>query len=907
MVQEASTAMAVATEVEVRETPPTAPRKVDAREVWPEDETEASRVLLAMAHRKKGRIPCELLVNHVLKITAGGDWPLRRGAMEAVLRRCTSVEEGRFVIEARWSRRDAVGDFTVRRKDGGARSHEARITCVDPLEASCDCDDYLRNSLGLCKHVLAVLHRRRVTPGTSKFRWTGVEAGRKLRVRWHPVRPLTGRGDWLERLEARAAPNVPIERAIPADLRGAMIACDGGTWTLSGDVLADPERRLAVIEGLLQGVEGRGERGRPTVHAEPAVRALLAHERARLDVRVRGRLDARAIRDALRSLKRRLYAYQAEGVETFLRGGRLLLADDMGLGKTAQAIAACHVLFTTGKVRRGIVLAPASLKSQWLREWQLFTDVPARVVEGGAADRERLWKTRERGFLIANYEQVLRDLALVHDLGPDLVVLDEAQRIKNWDTKTARCVKELRPRYRLVLTGTPMENRLDELASVVEWVDDLALEPKWRLVPWHATAVDGRSEVGGARHMDTLRQRLAGSVLRRVREEVLDQLPSRTDTTIPVEFTPDQQDAHDAFNRPIAALVRTARSRPLTKPEFLKLMRLLTMQRIVCDGLALFEFADMWPDLQKIARPTPDFLRTLASPKLLELREIVRQVVVEQGRKIVVFSQWRRMLELAHWATRDVLEDFGARAAFFTGHESQQQRTRNVVDLHDDPRARVLFLTDCGGVGLNLQRAASCCVNLELPWNPAVLEQRIGRIHRLGQSRPIDVYNLVSEGGIESRIATLVEDKRALFKGLFDGEGDEIRYEKSGTFMGKIEKLVAPEPAASVGDDAGDGEDGLEALVPEDDDGAVDGGPEEPEAAAPGESGAAAGAPVTQDDVPAEAGGPSGVPRSTDPFAGVTITRKPDGGLVLDARPEAAATLATLFEGFAKLLRTASV
>src|SRR6202043_182027 len=145
-------------------------------------------------------------------------------------------------------------------------------------------------------------------------------------------------------------------------------------------------------------------------------------------------------------------------------------------------------------------------------------------VDGTPADRQAFYETHRSGLFIINYEQLIRDLETIRRWAPDLVVLDEAQRIKNWATKTALSVKGLAPPYRLVLTGTPMENRLDELASIVEWVDDLALEPKWRLASWHTTPVDGRTEIGGARNLDTLRTRLATCMVRRVRHEVLTQL-----------------------------------------------------------------------------------------------------------------------------------------------------------------------------------------------------------------------------------------------------------------------------------------------------------------------------------------------------------------------------------------------
>ena len=248
----------------------------------------------------------------------------------------------------------------------------------------------------------------------------------------------------------------------------------------------------------------------------------------------------------------------------------------MGLGKTAQAVAACHALWRAGKVRRGLIVVPASLKSQWHREWLAFSDAPVEVVTGAPDDRKAAYRTRRRGFLIVNYEQTFRYLDLMLGCNPGIVVLDEAQRIKNWATKTAACVKQLRPAYRLVLTGTPMENRLEELASIMDWIDDRAIEPKWRLVPWHSVYADGSREVTGARNLDTLRHRLSHCMVRRRRHEILTQLPPRTDTNVSVELTPAQREEHDALNQPIAVLVNKARKRPLTQAEFLRPMSLLT-------------------------------------------------------------------------------------------------------------------------------------------------------------------------------------------------------------------------------------------------------------------------------------------------------------------------------------------
>ena len=156
------------------------------------------------------------------------------------------------------------------------------------------------------------------------------------------------------------------------------------------------------------------------------------------------------------------------------------------------------------------------------------------------------------------------------------------------------------------------------------------------------------------------------------------------------------------------------------------------------------------------------------------------------------------MLNLAHWAVSDLLGEQNLRAGFFTGAEGQRRRTQNIVEFHDDPGFRMLFTSDAGGVGLNLQRAANCVVNLELPWNPAVLEQRIGRIYRIGQKLPIDVYNLVCEYGIESRIAALVGSKQAFFKGLFDGDSDTVDFGQASNFLAKVQKLYEPAAVEAV-------------------------------------------------------------------------------------------------------------
>ncbi len=857
---------------------------------------ETLRQLRDLGCHRLGSISPDLIARKIIAMTLEADWSVRRAAVEAIARRYQfALRDGLTV-----TRRPAGGPLgtyaTARRvagrgrlRKGHERPYATVLSRLDPLEGSCDCADFLRGSLGVCKHLLTVIDTLAKKPPSKRASARLAQAPLETEaLTWNPALSITGPLDRLTGLRLRTRRGaVPAGWAKP---RGPAKTRDELPLAPDASALASLDRRVAMLRALSHA---------KSPPAEPAARALVAEELARGERLLDARVASRRALGHLRSLRRPLYPYQRAGVTRFLEAGRLLLADDMGLGKTTQAVAACHALHRAGAVRRGLLIVPAALKSQWISEWERTTDVPARVVEGTPQERAKQYRSLRSGFLVIGYEQLLKDFDHVQTLAPELVVLDEAQRIKNWATKSAAYVKALSPRYRLVLTGTPMENRLEELASVLDWVDDVALAPKWRLEPWHT--IDSGSGASGARNLDTLRARLAPCMLRRVRKEVLSQLPARTDTRVPVAMTPQQREEHDALSPQIAALSARGRSRPLTQAEFLRLMQLLTTQRMISNGLGQTRFDALWP-AYRVARPDDALLEGLFAPKLIELRRLVLELAVRQERKVVIFSQWRRMLTLAEWSLRDVLGDAGLRAVFFTGAESPRQRAKGIVELHDDPRVRVMLLSDAGGVGLNLQRAASACINLEIPWNPAVLEQRVGRIYRIGQKRPIDVYNLASEYGIEARIGDLVSNKRALFTGVFDGTSDAVQFEGASSFLADVEKLVAMPPrgqdsvaSGRAGGAAWDVEAGI-ASAGEGSVGNEANGQEAEGAADSIEATAPAATPVVS------GGGAYETPRPV--LGGIQTRRTREGGVVIEASPEAAAPLLAMFESMAAMLRS---
>ncbi|MCB9603702.1 MAG: DEAD/DEAH box helicase [Sandaracinus sp.] len=486
-----------------------------------------------------------------------------------------------------------------------------------------------------------------------------------------------------------------------------------------------------------------------------------------------------------RALAVRLRPYQIEGVLFAVREGRALLADDMGLGKTVQTIAAIVLLRALGEAHRTVVVCPASLKDQWRREVMRHApSLSVCVLEGSRRRRREAIRTREADVWVLNFATLRHDLGELRALDAALLVVDEAQRIKNWNTLTAKSVKALETTRVLALTGTPLENRLQELHSVMELLDRRALGPMWRLLPEHALGADADGKIVGVRGLELLRRRMGTRWLRRTKEEVLSELPERLDDVRYASMSDGQHAAHARHQQRAAHILR---KKVLLQADVLALMSELQSMRMICNGLALYLFAEVEPKLDSWS--VEKLLAEYPSPKLELAREQLL-ALLDAGEKVVVFSQWRRMLVLLERILRPELRARGLRCLEFHGELDGARRARAVAAFHDDPDARLFLSTDAGGVGLNLQAAASTVVQLDLPWNPAVFEQRVGRVHRMGQKGSVRVLTLTAPAGIEGRVAEGITHKRALFEGLFDGTSDEVVFGTNDPFLERMRGIV---------------------------------------------------------------------------------------------------------------------
>src|SRR5262245_48986142 len=658
------------------------------------------------------------------------------------LRRQRAVE-GKFKIQ-NLGRNRVFSDYQVTNPASGG-VYRVSIRGFEVGDNSCTCPDFRKNTLGTCKHVEAVLAVLKAeTPAQLRTRKATVSRpevylhyGEQLRLGLHlPPRY----SDQLRDLATKFF-----------DERG-LWRPDGWYGDLVAALETVPEE-VTIFSDAMEFMDREIER-----------REMAEREKQLVQQLEKGKLD-------LDLLKAPLYPYQARGALFAAYRGRCILGDDMGLGKTVQTLAAAELLVRERGIERVLVVAPASVKYQWESEIRRFNDRPVQVIEGGQEMRAEQY-TRPTFYRLINYELVLRDLDQLNAWHADLIVLDEAQRIKNWEAKISRAVKKLQSRYAIVLTGTPLENKLEELYSIVQFVDDRRLGPAFEFLSEHRV-LDDKGNLTGYRNLDRIRERLAPILLRRTRAEVLGQLPERTDSTRYVELTDAQRGPYEEQQVNLARLLAKS---VLTDLDRKRILACIVNMRLVCDSTYLFD------------------KQTNVSPKLDEYAEVIDDLMSSGDHKAVVFSQWATMLHKA----AEVLDRLGVGYALLHGGMQGKER-REVLERFAEEGCRVFLSTDAGGVGLNLQKADTV-INLELPWNPAVLEQRIARVHRMGQSRPVRVINFVTRGTIEERVLKAIDAKRSLFCSVFDGESDAVDFAALGTtsFLDGVREVIGVEKPAAI-------------------------------------------------------------------------------------------------------------
>lgn len=668
------------------------------------------------------------------------DW--RTTDQDEILRRILRARDEKHSISNLHPERPVFSTFAVKSPSGMVYQVEIR----DPKDRSfsCTCPDFRTAGLGTCKHAEATLI-------WLKRRFKG--EFRAAETNGSPHIDIVPAGDTL-RIEHNVG-------KLPPSLKPL--------FDPNGCLTADPEDALATL------------RRSPKIRISQDVAPFLESRRQATERRALRRDYETGVvegRHPEHVTLHPLYPYQREGMLHLAFSERALLADEMGLGKTIQAVAACALLHHLGKARRVLVVTPASLKAEWEEQIKRFTTLTHRIVFGGRSARLKYYADSSPPvFTLVNYEQVVSDTLDINEhLRPDIVVLDEAQRIKNWATKTAQAIKRLQSRYAFVLTGTPIENRIDELYSIVDFLDPSLLGPLFRFNR-EFYQFDEKGRPKDYQNLPALRERIKPVLLRRRKREVETELPDRTDRNHFISLTPAMRGEYDEYKKAVSELLQIAQKRPLTKKQQDLLMILLGIMRMICDSPSIIKGHNCQD-----------------CPKLHELGKILDEVLTDPDVKVIIFSEWEGMLK----KVRDWAEKNGIGHAWHTGSVPQQKRRGEILAFRNDPNCRLFLSTDSGGVGLNLQNA-SVVINCDLPWNPAKLEQRIARAWRKHQTRPVTVINLIAENTIEHQMLETLALKSNLAQGVLDGSDESLAQTKlkrgADANIARLQQFLNPTPS----------------------------------------------------------------------------------------------------------------
>jgi SNF2 family DNA or RNA helicase len=415
------------------------------------------------------------------------------------------------------------------------------------------------------------------------------------------------------------------------------------------------------------------------------------------------------------------YPYQIKGIAFLMPRYAALLADEMGLGKTAQVIVSLRLLLTSALIRRVLVVCPKPIVTNWTRELGTWAhDVPYEIIGGDTLSRKAQWFASRCPVKLINYELLTRDTDFVADprVHFDVVVLDEAQRIKNHESKTAQVVRSISRDRSWAMTGTPIENRVDDLVNIFAFVDPGRIPPETppKLLP----------------------ELTRDTILRRVKEEVATDMPAKVIQDVYLELTPAQRASYDrAENDGVIQL------------------------NALGDTITVQHVFELIMRLKQICNFDP---ATRDSAKLEQLLADVQEVA-DSKRKAIVFSQFVEPLE----SLAEALAPYGP--LLYHGKVPHRERQPILDRFRTDPSKHVLLMSyGTGSVGLNLQ-FTNYVFLFDRWWNPAIEDQAINRAHRIGQKETVFVKRFVTLNTIEGRIAQVLERKRQLFAEMLEQNG----------------------------------------------------------------------------------------------------------------------------------------
>lgn len=474
--------------------------------------------------------------------------------------------------------------------------------------------------------------------------------------------------------------------------------------------------------------------------------------------------------EGLDDFKLRPYPFQVIGISFLCHVQRGVIADEMGLGKTIQTMGAAHRLWREEKVNKVLVVCPASLKYQWKNEIEKFTSHQAIVIDGTKKQRlKQLQSFQEEDilFAIVNYELVRNMADELAELPLDVVIADEAHRIKSRTSATYKAMMKLQPTYRFASTGTPMQNTLEELHTLMSWVDGDVLGniTNFRKRYMVYAKKFNRYMPIGPKRQGEVRRKVSNHMLRRKKKEVAKELPELLHHPYHVEMTSTQKEIYEKIQADFSDYLEELREfEPKGEmrngewvyekhPKEDMLLGYLNLMLAVANDPYLLCMSDSYMSMVYRYMVEKDEV----SPKIQELVNIAEDQLNAGNKKIVIFTQFTRMQS----RVVEALAPLG-KCEIINGSMKPLARQEAIDRFRWQEDTPFLVLTDAGNYGLNLQ-FANLLINVECPYNPATVDQRNGRVHRLGgEHSSVNIIYLIARGTIDEKIQKILEEKRKL-------------------------------------------------------------------------------------------------------------------------------------------------
>lgn len=450
-------------------------------------------------------------------------------------------------------------------------------------------------------------------------------------------------------------------------------------------------------------------------------------------------------------LQASLRPYQQQGLNWLQNLARLgfgaLLADDMGLGKTLQTLS--HLLYEKqqGRLQQpALLVSPTSLVGNWRTECQRFTPSLRVLVLQGPERQQQFAHLDQFDLIISTYPLLSRDLTVLAAHRFSWLILDEAQNIKNSKSQARQCLQELQSQQRLCLTGTPMENHLGELWSIFDFLVPGLLGSERQFNQLYRKTIEKQ---GDSERAQRLQRRIAPFMLRRTKQQVMAELPEKTEIICSIELGAEQAALYESIRLTLSAQVRELLAQKgLARSSIEVLDALLKLRQVCCH-----------PQLLKL----PSAAKVTESAKMDWLNENLPEMLAE-GRRVLIFSQFTQMLALIE----QQLQQANIGYSKLTG---QTRKRPEAIDVFTSGQVPVFLISlKAGGVGLNLTQADTV-IHFDPWWNPAAENQASDRAHRIGQTRNVFVYKLVVANSLEERILALQASKQALADQLY-GQGE---------------------------------------------------------------------------------------------------------------------------------------